>query len=368
MPYVFDPKTARPRLFTSYIEVLKIVEEVKTDVINLADSSVVSVVMQAPQVESFIYQADTVIRSMLRRYYSDANMRVTPWATTVYNGKSNVGTGKLISVDANNTTAYTATWIIEWSGTANVAVTGTGATIYVLESDATFNIGYDGNSVVLCTVAAADTTGNTTIDNLVTDVQTAVNTALTANKVTVTHSGDILVFTSVSSGLTSDVRITSPNAFATNDLGISATYTYTLTSSLEGSQGTGGTTGADMTSTNTDVIIPTAGWSGSPLDGDLFYFSIVDSDPLINTISTKLSAAYILNTIFQQAPVTELTYDRKLERQAMDLLGKLARPYDKDGIVLSGTIPTVSGDSLWVDYDITDAGEDNSSYLTTDNT
>lgn len=105
-------------------------------------------------------------------------------------------------------------------------IDGQGANIYVLSDDATFNIGYDGNSVQAVTVAASDTTTNYLMSQLVSDVQSAVNTAVTAGKIVVGNIGNQLTFTSATTGTSSQIKITSPNTEATNELGISAAEDY----------------------------------------------------------------------------------------------------------------------------------------------
>jgi len=105
-------------------------------------------------------------------------------------------------------------------------IDGLGANIYILSANATFNIGYDGNAPAAVTVAAADTATNYLMSQLVADVQASVNTAITAGKVTVGNIGNQLTFTSATTGITSQVKITSPNSYATAELGIAASEDY----------------------------------------------------------------------------------------------------------------------------------------------
>ena len=360
----YSAKLAKPRMLSTYVDVITRIRQCKSDTIDLSDSSVVSTIFTQADIENFIIASGAEVSTALRRWYSDTNLRISsPWASIPFPDNSNTGTGSLLSVYVSQTTAYTAGWKIAWSGTAAANVAGAGATIYVLDADATFNIAYDSNVAVACTVDKDDTTGNTTMDQLVANVQTAVNTSLTAGKVTVTHSLLKLVFTSVSSGLGSSVNITRPDAVTVAELGISASATFALTSSLEGSQGTAGTTGADKTSTNSDVVIPATAWSGTPATGDNFYFSIIDCYPIIWMLTTELSVVRVLENLYQQAEPGQITYDMKLKAKVAGILGRLNQPYEKDGLRLDSFTP-ISGQSIWIDYDVTDTGADISSYLT----
>lgn len=138
---------------------------------------------------------------------------------------------------------------------------------------------------------------------------------------------------------------------------------FLLTSSLEGSQGSGDT-GSDMTSTNTEITIGSNAWlksAGAFKINDKFYFSIIDSYPIINKLSADLAAAAILMELYSEAVPNANEYATRLYEDAMSILEKLADPE-------SGLSLTITADydisSTPVDYNISKLGEDKSDYLT----
>ena len=74
-------KTAKPRLFSTYLDVLTKAEEIKTTIADFAESSVTGIIMEQPHIEQLIYESDNLIRNYLRKYYTEANFRTTPWVT-----------------------------------------------------------------------------------------------------------------------------------------------------------------------------------------------------------------------------------------------------------------------------------------------
>lgn len=105
-------------------------------------------------------------------------------------------------------------------------VDGQGANIFVISTNATFDLAYDGNAASTVTVTAASTSNHNTISDLVTTVQTAVDSAVTGGNVVVGNVGNQLTFTSATTGTSSSIEITNPNSYATDELGISAAIDY----------------------------------------------------------------------------------------------------------------------------------------------
>ena len=138
---------------------------------------------------------------------------------------------------------------------------------------------------------------------------------------------------------------------------------FTLTSSLEGAQGTGATN-TDLTSTSTELTIGTNAWSSVGegfADNDKFYFSVVDVYQLVNKLSADLAAAAALMERYSEAVPNANEYANKLYSNAMKLLDKLS---DKDSPISLTSTMTYDLSSTAVDYNLGVLGEDKSSYLT----
>jgi hypothetical protein len=104
-------------------------------------------------------------------------------------------------------------------------VSGTGTNIFVLGGSATFDLSYDGNAPATVTLTAASTSTNYLMSHLVTDLQASCDAAVGANT-TVSNTGNRFIITSKTTGTASSIKITSPNAYATAELGISAASDY----------------------------------------------------------------------------------------------------------------------------------------------
>ena len=139
---------------------------------------------------------------------------------------------------------------------------------------------------------------------------------------------------------------------------------FRVTSSLEGLQGTGDPS-TDFTSTNNEIKIGSNAWYTTDeftfAENDEFYFSVVDVYPIINKLSSDLSAAAVLMELYSEAVPNANEYASSLYTNAMKLLDKLADP--KSGISLTSTTDYNLG-STGVDYNISKLGEDKSDYLT----
>ncbi len=143
--------------------------------------------------------------------------------------------------------------------------------------------------------------------------------------------------------------------------------TYSLFSYLEGSQGTGLVVSSDTTSTNGDVTILSAAWENttSMADGDKFYFSVTDVDPLINSISIKLATATILSSVYNEQMPNDSDQAIRLWREGIALLNKMQRPFESNGLRV-GAYSAQSVKSISVAYKISAFGTDESPYIETD--
>lgn len=67
---------------------------------------------------------------------------------------------------------------------------------------------------------------------------------------------------------------------------------FGVVGSFSGSQGTGSTT-AEFTSTDSDIVIPTEAWEGTHVSGDIFYIPVYKHLPSIVMLSTMLATGLI---------------------------------------------------------------------------
>jgi len=141
----------------------------------------------------------------------------------------------------------------------------------------------------------------------------------------------------------------------------STTTSYTFNSSLEGDLGVG-TIACDSSDDYDLVTIGTNAWNATTAsEGDKFYFSIVDCEPIIHDISIKLSAAEVMESIFTGESPNTSAQGEQLRKQGELMLNRLADPESDRGIRLSG-LTEKNLDSIPIDYHITDEGADDSSY------
>jgi len=404
----YSAKTAKPRLFSTYIDAIMRAKSIKTDLIDFSDQDVQNKIESTGGIELWILEADGIIKAYLSHLYADSILRTTPWITPVIEGLGNTensGTAKLPSVSLETTTAYTAAWKITitanageyWllydgesaafsvdetaagvgggsgtvrqvvdNGTTGALLLSTVTGVYINDAALTSAA---GAAVVNGTIGEAlvfyDTqTGNFTVGQIL----TGVTSGATGTIVGMQDNGatGILLVNDIDGEYTDNESITDPITGAAlangNSRHAEKSATYDLYSSLEGVQGSGNQY-TDFTSTNGDILIPLSAWSGIADDDDVFFFSVVDSQQMIWAISSKLAAAALIESIFQKGEPNKLDYQRVLRSDAMNLLDRLSRPFDKNGLRI-GTSLNVSADSVWVDYHISMYGADDSSYLT----
>jgi len=145
------------------------------------------------------------------------------------------------------------------------------------------------------------------------------------------------------------VTFTSPTAFD-------------VTASFSGSQGSGDK-GSEFTSTNTDIVIPSAYWSGIPQKNDVFYFSTQLQYPLIVFMVAELAAAKWAETelIAEQPNMSE--FPEQWTTDVNKLLNRLQKPYDAEGLRLDSWSNRDISPEM-VSYEIDTLGRDVSNYET----
>lgn len=406
----YSAKTAKPRLFSTYIDAIMRAKSVKTDLIDFSDQDVQRKIESTGGIELWILEADGIIKGYLNQYYADSALRTTPWVTPVIEGLNNTansGTATLPSLSLETTTAYTAAWKITITANAGeywllydgesaaftVAETaagvggGSGTVRQVIDNGTTGALllstvtGTYVNDAALTTAAGAavvngtigealvyyDTqTGNFTVGQ----VLTGTTSGATGTIVGMQDDGatGILLVNNIDGEYINNEPITDPITGAAlangNSRHAEKSATFDVYSSLEGVQGSGNQY-TDFTSTNGDILIPESVWSGIADTDDVFFFSVVDAQQMVWMVSSKLAAAALIESIFQKGEPNKLDYHRVLRADAMHLLDRLSRPFAKDGLRIGSTL-NVSADSIWIDYNISSYGVDNSSYLTFD--
>jgi len=145
--------------------------------------------------------------------------------------------------------------------------------------------------------------------------------------------------------------------------------TYTLYSFREGAQG-GGNTNESVTSTNGDITIASDFWEAGDTpfaEGDKFYWSFVDTYPLLWGLSRDLATSKILQSIFagQFGQLSE--FANNLYTDSMRILRRLQKPDGEDGLSLE-SLPSLDLEPVQIDYPVNEWGEVVSSRTMTDNT
>jgi len=132
---------------------------------------------------------------------------------------------------------------------------------------------------------------------------------------------------------------------------------FTVTSDLEGSQGSGLVSG-DHTTTNGDITIPTANWSGTAIAGDIFKVAVYLPKPAIVTCSALLSAGLMLRSVIE-GDMSEK--GDAFWANGQNIIKSLQHPYEDNGMQLDSFTPRdISPEG--VAYAIDRHGNDVSSY------
>jgi hypothetical protein len=137
---------------------------------------------------------------------------------------------------------------------------------------------------------------------------------------------------------------------------------FTVTGSYSGSQGTGSTT-TDFTSTNSDIVIPSDAWSGTPAAGDYFYIPVYKHVPEMVAISSLLTAGLILKSINANTSTEGAGIGTKFYNDAESLLDDIASGTSG----LMGVNTLLNSSDLMISYEISHAGYDISNYQDDEN-
>lgn len=139
----------------------------------------------------------------------------------------------------------------------------------------------------------------------------------------------------------------------------SSATAFSVRGSLSGSEGSG-TTGANFTTADSELSIPSVNWSGTPVDGDEFFVSVYKHRPVIVALSSMYAAYYTSSEIFRGTEGLPPEV-QQLRDDAEAMLDRLTSPYDDDGMRLgSFSERDVSPEGL--QYTISSTGVDISAY------
>jgi len=137
---------------------------------------------------------------------------------------------------------------------------------------------------------------------------------------------------------------------------------FTVTGSYSGSQGTGSIS-TDFTSTNSDLVIPSDAWAGTPASGDYFYIPVYKHVPEIVALSTLLTAGLILKGVNANTSTEGAGIGTKFYNDAMSLLDEVASGTSS----LMGINTLINSSDLMTSYEISHAGYDISNYQDDEN-
>jgi len=140
----------------------------------------------------------------------------------------------------------------------------------------------------------------------------------------------------------------------------SSASAFSVSGSFSGSQGTGSTASA-FTSTNSDIVIPSDCWSGTPATGDIFYVIVYKHLQEIVVIASMLAVGLIYKGLSTGAAVGDNPEGINFYKDALSLLDQLISG-NKGGILGSTLVP--DGRDLMVPYEISAQGYDITGYRT----
>lgn len=161
-------------------------------------------------------------------------------------------------------------------------------------------------------------------------------------------SGSLLDITPASTARTQQWEVT-----------FSSTTAFSVNGTLSGSEGSG-TTASNFISSDAEITIPSANWSGTPASGDVIYISVYKHRPLVVTLSSMYAAFFISSELFRgergMPPEVEI-----LKNQVDEILNALCSPYDDSGLRLdSFSERDITPEGL--QYTISVTGQDISPY------
>lgn len=132
---------------------------------------------------------------------------------------------------------------------------------------------------------------------------------------------------------------------------------FSVTGSFSGSQGTGSIS-SDFTSTNSDIVIPSDAWAGTPASGDYFYIPVYKHVPEIVALSSLLTAGLVLKGINASTSTEGAGIGTKFYNDAESLLDDIASGVSG----LMGVNTLLNSSDLMISYEISHAGYDISNY------
>jgi len=133
---------------------------------------------------------------------------------------------------------------------------------------------------------------------------------------------------------------------------------FDVTSELSGTQGSG-TIGTEFTTTDTFLTIPKECWNGDPIAADIFYIRVYNYSGMMVHLSSLLTAAYILDTIYTEEVPDASAAAGRYSR----LYNSLIKALQKGLVKLEGNgILERDLDPIQVDYVIDNFGRDVTNY------
>lgn len=132
---------------------------------------------------------------------------------------------------------------------------------------------------------------------------------------------------------------------------------FSVTGSFSGFQGTGSIS-ADFTSTNSDLVISSDAWAGTPASGDEFYIPVYKHLPEIVSLSSLLTAGLILKGVNANTSTEGAGIGTKFYNDAISLLDDIAN--GTSGLLGVNTL--IDSSDLMISYEISHAGYDISNY------
>ena len=135
-----------------------------------------------------------------------------------------------------------------------------------------------------------------------------------------------------SDGALSDITVASNAKTEVFTITFTGNTAFSVSGTVSGSQGTG-STASDFTASNSSIVIPAANWSGTFAANDVIKVAVYRAKPLIVTCSALLATGLLLKSSFEGGDgVSARGVD--FQTQAEDLIDRLQRPYEDDGLQL----------------------------------
>jgi len=150
-------------------------------------------------------------------------------------------------------------------------------------------------------------------------------------------------------------------------LKFTSTSAYTFTGSESGSQGSG-STGADSTSSNSYITVPSSAWGNktSIQKGDEFYVPVYQYLPAVVSITSWIGVWQAMSDRYAEEIPHASEYAEKYYKKWTDALHKLCKPNDPDGMQLTAVGRDYDEWYSVHGWNPDDEGGDSTPYETTD--